>query len=188
MWRNIRQDHQPVFISHLPHPTASRVALICRPLAASCHASQSLGHQKACRLLGPIVALSWAQQPPSCQATLGYHQPILPSPLGSLPCNLSASLPQSCSDWALRPSADPCLNLPPSTAPRPASPRIASPAQRARMACHNSASRVAHAGHHTLNATLSMPLQALGTRPRSGPHPSLSRLNTSPRAPSESQQ
>lgn len=30
-----------------------------------------------------VVAGHWAQQPPSCQATLGYHQPILPSPLGS---------------------------------------------------------------------------------------------------------
>lgn len=84
------------YIPPLPHPTASRVALTCRFLAASYHISQSLGHQKgACRLLDPVAALLRAQQPPSCQATLGYHQPILPSPLDPVPCNLTASLPQS---------------------------------------------------------------------------------------------
>lgn len=106
----------------------------CRFLAAKpAICSQSLGHQKACRLLDPIAALSWAQQPPSCQATLGYHQPILPSPLGSVPCNHTASSPPSCSDWVLHPSANQSLNPPDGPAPRPASLRLASP----RIASHS---------------------------------------------------
>lgn len=167
----------------------------CRFLAAKpAICSQSLGHQKACRLLDPIAALSWAQQPPSCQATLGYHQPILPSPLGSVPCNHTASSPPSCSDWVLHPSANQSLNPPDGPAPRPALLRLASH----RIAFHQPARPNTPAtthfpflplpAHHTLHATLSRPLRALGTWPRSGPHPSSSSLTTLPRAPSEDQQ
>lgn len=160
------------YIPPLAHPTASRAALICRTLAANCPniaepwASEGLSTSRP-----PSAALSWAQQPPSCQATLGYHQAILPSPLGPVPCNLTASLPRpSLIGLSVPPQtseslASTLLDDPPGriTSHRITSHRIASPATAPFPAWHMPA-------HHTLNATLSIPLQAFGTWPRSGPH------------------